>query len=69
MIRDDGDMEFENDKSDCEGMPPLEDNDGEELALPIVESLVIRRAFQVQVKEDKSNQQRKYLSYTLLCTK
>ena len=25
MIRDDGDMESESDRSDCEGMPPLED--------------------------------------------
>jgi len=35
MIRDNGDMEFESDKSDCEGMPPLEDSDGDELALPV----------------------------------
>ena len=33
MIRDDGDMEFESDKSDCEGMPPLQDIDEDELAL------------------------------------
>ena len=26
MIRDDGDMESESDRSDCEGMPPLEDS-------------------------------------------
>jgi hypothetical protein len=38
MIRDNGDME-----SDCEGIPPLEDSDGDELALPVKESLVIRR--------------------------
>jgi hypothetical protein len=43
MIRDNGDMESESDRSDCEGMPPLEDSDGDELALPVGESLVIRR--------------------------
>ena len=42
MIRDNGDMESESDRSDCEGMPPLEDSDGDELALPVGESLVIR---------------------------
>ena len=58
MIRDDDDMEFESDISDCEGMPPLEDSDGVELALLVMESLVIRRTLQVQVKEDETNQQR-----------
>ena len=47
MIRDNGDMESESDRSDCEGMPPLEDSDGHELALPVGESLVIRRTLQV----------------------
>jgi hypothetical protein len=28
MIRDNGDMESESDRSDCEGMPPLEDSGG-----------------------------------------
>ena len=58
MIRDDGSMESESDKSDCEGMPPLEDSDGDELALLVAESLVIRRTLQVQVMEDEYNQQR-----------
>jgi len=58
MIRDNGDIECESDRSDCEGMPPLEDSDGDELALPVDESLVIRRTLQVQVKEDETNQQR-----------
>ena len=31
MIRDDGDMESKSDRSDCEGMPSLEDSDGDEL--------------------------------------
>jgi len=43
MITDNGDMESESDRSYCEGMPSLEDSDGDELALPIEESLVIRR--------------------------
>jgi ferredoxin len=64
MIRDNGDMEFESDTSDCEGMPPLEDSDGDELALPVGESLVIRRTLQVQVKEDEINQQRENIFRT-----
>jgi len=47
IIRDNDDMESESDRSDCEGMPPLEDSDGDELALPVEESLVIRRTLQV----------------------
>ena len=43
MIRDDGDMESESDRSDCEGMPTLEDSEGDDLALSVAESLVIRR--------------------------
>jgi hypothetical protein len=58
MIRDNGDMESESDRSDCEGMPPLKDSDGDELALPVEESLVIMQTLQVQVKEDETNQQR-----------
>jgi hypothetical protein len=50
MIRDNGDIESESDRYDCEGMPPLEDSDGDELALLVEESLVIRRTLQVQVK-------------------
>jgi hypothetical protein len=58
IIRDNGDMESESDTSDCEGMPTLEDSDGDELALLAGESLVIRRTLQVQVREDEINQQR-----------
>ena len=47
MIRDNSDMKFESDESDCEGIPPLKDNDGDELALSVAESLVIRRTLQV----------------------
>ncbi len=49
----DGDMGSGSDKSYCEGMSPLEESDGDELALPIAESLVIRPTLQVQVKKDE----------------
>ena len=62
MIRDNGDMESESDRSDCEGMPPLGDSD--ELALLVEESLVIRRTLQVQVKEDETNHQRENIFHT-----
>ena len=52
MIRDESDIESKSHRYDCEGMPPLEDSDGDKLALPVAESLVIRRILQVQVKED-----------------
>jgi hypothetical protein len=42
IIRDNGNI-----KSNYESMPPLEDNDGDELALLVDESLVIRRTLQV----------------------
>jgi hypothetical protein len=58
MITNNGDIESESDRSDYKGMPPLEDSDGDELALPVEESFVIRRTLQVQVKEDQTNQQR-----------
>jgi len=64
MIRDNGDMEYESDRSDCEGMTPLEDSDGDELALPVEESLVIRQTLQVQVKEDETNHQRENFFHT-----
>jgi len=64
MIRDNGDMESESDTSDCGGMPPLKDSDGDELALPVGKSLVIRRTLQVQVKEDEINQQKKNIFHT-----
>jgi hypothetical protein len=36
-------------------MLPLEDNNGDELALKIEESLVIRRTLKVQIKKDEKN--------------
>jgi hypothetical protein len=64
MIRDNGDIESKSDRSDCEGMPPLEYSDGDELALPVEESLVIRQTLQVQVKKDETNQQKKNIFHT-----
>ena len=64
MIRDDGDMESESDRFDCEGMPPLDNIDENELALPVTGSLVIRRTLQVQIKKDESNQQRENILHT-----
>ena len=45
-------------------MPQLVDCDEDELILPVVESLVIRRTLQVQIKEDESDQQRKNIFHT-----
>jgi len=64
MIRDNGDIKSKSDKSNCEGMPPFEDSDGDALALPIEESLVIRRTLQVQVKEDETNQHMENIFHT-----
>jgi hypothetical protein len=47
MIRDNGDIESESDRSDCEGMSSLKNSDGDELALLVEESLVIRQTLQV----------------------
>ena len=50
MIRDNGDIESKSDRSNYEGMPPLEDNDG--------------RTLQIQIKEDETNQQRENIFHT-----
>jgi hypothetical protein len=52
----DGDVESGSDKSYCEGKPPLKDSEGDELALPVAASLVMRSTLHVQVKEDESNE-------------
>lgn len=49
-------MESGSDKSYCEGKPPLKDSEGDELALPVAASLVMRSTLHVQVKEDESNE-------------
>ena len=52
MIRDNGDIKSESNISDFEGMPPLKDSDGGELALS------------VHVKEDETNQQGENIFHT-----
>jgi hypothetical protein len=46
-MRDNGEMEFESDKSNCENMPPFEDFTEDELALLVKELLVIKHTLQV----------------------
>ena len=50
-MRDNGEIETE-DEDDTDSMPPLEDVDDEECASQ-GELLVVRRALNVQVKEDE----------------
>ena len=42
MRIDNGDVEFESEKSDCEDMPSLKECNEDEVALPIEKSLVVR---------------------------
>jgi hypothetical protein len=69
VIKDNGDVESNSGKSDCEDMPSLEDCFEDQLALPIEKSLVIKRTLQVQIKEDDSDQQMETSPYTMICTK
>ena len=53
LTRDNGEVEFES-----EEMPPLMDCSDEEIAYPVVrEASVIRRALNMQIKEDDVDQQ------------
>jgi hypothetical protein len=56
IIRDNGDIKSQSDRCNCERMSSWEDNNGDELALPVEESLVIRRTLKVQIKENETNQ-------------
>jgi hypothetical protein len=38
MVIDNGNIEFESGRCDCEKMTPLEDSEGDELTLPVEES-------------------------------
>jgi hypothetical protein len=53
MIRDNGDIESKSDTSDCEGMPLLEDSDGDELSLLVKESLVYDEHFRFRLRKMK----------------
>jgi hypothetical protein len=53
LTRDNEEVEYESDKSKSEEMPPLVDCSDEEIAYPVEgEALVIRRALNMQIKED-----------------
>ena len=53
LTRDNREVEFESNKSESEEMPPLMDCSDEEIAYPVEEeALVIRRALNMQIKED-----------------
>ena len=53
LTRDNEKVEYESDKSKSEEMPPLVDCSDEEIVYPVEgEALVIRRALNMQIKED-----------------
>ena len=53
VMLNNGEVESESDKSESEEMPPLMDCSDEEIAYPVEEeALVIRRALNMQIKED-----------------
>jgi hypothetical protein len=65
LTRDNGEVESESDKSKSEEMPPLVDCSDEEIAYPVEgEALVIRRALNMQIKEDDVDQQRENIFHT-----
>ena len=60
LTRDNGEVE-----SESEEMPPLVDCSDEEIAYPIKgKALVIRRALNMQIKEDDVDQQRENIFHT-----
>jgi len=60
LTRDNGEVE-----SESEEMPPLVDCSDEEIAYPVEgEALVIRRALNMQIKEDDVDQQRENIFHT-----
>ena len=59
IIRDNGDIKSQSDRSNYEGMSSLKDNNGDKLALLVEESFVIRRTLKVQFKEDETKQKKK----------
>ena len=65
LTRDNGEVESESDKSESEEMPPLVDCSDEEIAYPVEgEVLVIRRALNMQIKEDDVDQQQENIFHT-----
>jgi hypothetical protein len=65
LRRDNGEVEYESDKSESEKMPPLVDCSDEKIAYPVEgEALVIRRALNMQIKDDDIDQQRENIFHT-----
>jgi len=65
LTRNNGEVESENDKSESEEIPPLVDCSDEEIAYPVEwRPLVIRRALNMQIKEDDVDQQRENIFHT-----
>jgi hypothetical protein len=56
VMRENGDMEFESDKSYFEDISPLKDCTKDGLVLLVEESLVIRCTFLIHVKKYDSDQ-------------
>jgi len=64
LTRDNGEVEYESDKSESEEMPPLVDCSDEKIAYPVEgEALVIRHILNMQIKEDV-DQQRENIFHT-----
>jgi len=65
LRRDNGEVEYESDKSKIEEMPPLVDCSDEEIAYPVEgEAWVIRCAVNMQIKDDDIDQQRENIFHT-----
>jgi len=65
LTRDNGEVEYESDKSKSEEMPPLMDCTDEEIAYHVEgEALVIKSALNMQIKEDDVDQQRENIFHT-----
>jgi hypothetical protein len=63
ILGDDGEIESDNDESECEDMPTLEDVSNVEYVISS-ESLVIRRSLHVQVSEKVVEQQMDNIFHT-----
>ena len=63
ILRDDEEIVFTSEKSDCDEMPPLEDVSDLKYAVGD-KVLVIKRSLNVQTKEDDGEQQRKNIFHT-----
>ena len=62
VMRDNGEIEYENDKFKYENMSPLDDSEEDELVFLVRESIVIGCTLQVQIEEDESDWKGKIFS-------